>query len=118
MKIDQRLERIAPLWFKRIKRVRTVKGLLRKQTVRNGLTTATLDIEAYGCCMVGESYGFTRGYEQTLNQDNCSECEKYSNRVVISPRYPNRTDAERRFQETIKEFLDHIELEHGVNLQE
>jgi len=116
MEIDARLEKISPLWFKKISTIRTLKGLLRKTIVRDGLTTRKLDLTVYGCCMVAEPFGFSRSYMQTMNdEDYCKTCLAFSDQVAVAPRNPE-TNTIADFQDVIKYFCDHVEKDHGVVL--
>jgi len=119
LNIDPRLEKISPLWYQKILRCKTLKGLLRKTTVQNGLITRKLDLADYGCCMVGESYGFDKGYcnESMFNPNPtyCKECFKFSETVIIPSRDIDNYEI-KNFQVIISDFLDHVEKVHGVKL--
>jgi len=118
MEIDARLEKISPLWYGKIIRGRTLKGLLRKTRVRVGLVMRELDLTVYASCMVGESYLFDRSYTNSLNATGnyCKKCLAFSDEVVVAPRNPP-TMVISDFQDVIKNFCDHVEKDHGVSLK-
>lgn len=117
MIIDKRLRKLSPLWYKKISRVKTLKGLLRKTTVRQGLVVRELDLASYGCCMIGEAFGFDRAYinepKMFGNPQYCKTCFALSDAVIVPPRNSD-TMTIGDFQKIITKFCDHVEKVHGI----
>ena len=123
MLIDRRLRSISPLWFARITKAKTLSGLLRKQDVKQDFKmyelSKTLDIQAYSGCMVAESYGFDDVYNEEKQRSsdlNCKKCTSISQRVVYPIKHHWQDSSKKYFQREIKEFCNHVERDHGVNL--
>lgn len=123
MLIDKRLRSISPLWYARITKAKSLNGLLRRQDVDRHFKLydreVTLDITKYHGCMVGEAFDFDDVYNESKQKDhvlNCKKCTSISQRVAHPIRNPNSYNAKKYFQRVVKEFCNHIEKIHGVNL--
>ena len=123
MRVDGRLRSLSPLWYARIRKTKTLNGLLKKyeskQVHQIFSETKILDIKEYHGCMVGEAYGFDDVYnsaKQTNHDLNCKKCVSISQRVVHPIKNPNSYNAEKYFKRVIKEFCNHCERQHGADL--
>ncbi len=123
MLIDKRLRSISPLWFARITKAKSMSGLLRKQEVKKHFKLyqqdVTLDIQSYKGCMVAEGFDFDDVYNKDKQVDhdlNCRKCTSIAQRVVYPIKHHWHSDSKKYFQRVIREFCNHIERDHGVNL--
>ena len=61
-------EEIAPLWAAKLKEDFTN---IRRRCVRDG---KELDMDDYGCCIVGEAYSFNDSYRRLFGLHSCMSC--------------------------------------------
>lgn len=119
MKVDPRLEKISPNWYRRIKRAKTVGGLLRKITLKIGIMEHTLNLKDYPSCIVGEAFDFSEAYRFKAfndNTQNCKKCYSISQRFPWGPSHSWQNNSLSYFRRVVKEFCNHVEKDHGVNL--
>jgi len=117
MEVDQRLQQVAPEWFKRFKRARGVTSLMTKKDVQLGPTTQTLDLSKYESCMVGEAFYFSRDYNPNTfdsHANQCKKCTSISERITWGPKHSWMSNAVKYHLKVIKEFCIHLEKDHGV----
>ena len=125
MRVDGRLRSLSPLWYARIRSVKTLHGLLRKYETKevHKLFTETklLNIKEFNGCMVGEAYGFDDIYNEKKHEGhdlNCKKCTSIAQRVYYPIKNPQAYNAEKYFKRVIKEFCNHAERQHGAVLLE
>jgi len=117
MIVDKRLRKIAPLWFERINRSKTLHGLLPQKILKEShllfSQERTLDITSFNCCMVGEAYEFDAIYKSD-GELRCNKCTSIAERVVYPIKNSYRKDSVSYFQRVIREFCNHLEKDHHV----
>ncbi len=123
MLVDKRLRSISPLWYERITKSKSLNGLLRKLEVQQHFKLyqqpVTLDIQQYRNCIVAEPFGFDDVYNEKKQMNhslNCKKCTSISQRVAHPIKNPNSYNSKKYFQRVIREFCNHIERIHGVDL--
>ena len=117
MNIDERLKSIAPMWYGKITRARTISGLLNVSKVNDDGYVRELNLALPHACMCEESHGFDAAYyNHELKPENqvtsgCPSCTFYSSRVYWSI----KTDFDyEEFQRLISLYLSHVQRDHGV----
>ena len=123
MKVPAAFKDIAPMWYDLLSNAKTTNEVPRENNINarsDGVEAdkGGLNVSQYGCCLVGEAYGFDATIHSS--QYGCEECLNISNTFgqIIHGGLDSVGNRKKMLRVNLKEFTNHWRKEHAEQTSE